>query len=168
MRAIEVVYSDRRYLLLSAVAMAALLGLYHYLLSSGLLFFPIIFNSLAAGKWFDIGGFIAVSALFSLSLAMQAYSFGNAGRAPGKGLTASALAAGVFTQVLCCSPILGSLFAVAGLSSSALFSTMGAMQASFAALEPAFLLLSVALLAASISIGSRVVLGCNLPAKKNR
>ncbi|ASI13794.1 multipass membrane protein [Candidatus Mancarchaeum acidiphilum] len=159
--ALKFVYSEKRYLL-STIAIAILMGaLYYYLVHIGGLFYPIIFGSIALGEITDIAGFALISVLMGISISMQIYSYKLTRLDDSKGETAIAVITGVFAQGLCCTPIVGSLLAMLGLSTSALLTLSGAISHTFAVLEPILIIASILLLLYSIRSTAKSLLYCS-------
>ncbi len=163
---IKLVYTKKLYILISAISGSLLLLLYYYLMEIGYLFYPLLFNTIIVGKIFDIIGFSVISVLFAISLSMIVYSIREYRGKKHSSQTATAMIAGIFTQMLCCTPIVGSLLAILGASTTTILGTTGIIQGTFAELEPILIIVSIALLVLSIKTNSNSILNCKLKQKR--
>lgn len=160
LNAIRLTYSKKPYILLSIISGSSLILLYYYLIKIGYIFTPVLLNSILLGRIFDIIGFFIISILFAISISMVVYMFHIHKVKKNKSETAGALVVGVFTQMLCCTPIIGSLLVILGFSTSTVLSTAGIIQGTFVELEPILVIVSIGLLIFSIKANANSILGC--------
>ncbi|GAC1322791.1 MAG: hypothetical protein NVSMB13_01740 [Mycobacteriales bacterium] len=96
----------------------------------------------------------------ALVLTVQIYAVRRAAaarRAGGSALSGLALAVSLLPTFLCCTPVIPTMLATAGLSAVSVYSTTGTLQRFFGAHQSAFLVASLALLALTSLWGLRRV-----------
>ncbi len=107
---------------------------------------------------------VALAALLSLALTLNIYAIRESVRKAGRGLTAGALASSLLPASVCCTPLVPTLLALAGASTPQIFGVTGRVQGLFATYEPQILALALVLLAFSLHLAGRSILGsCPLP-----
>jgi hypothetical protein len=107
----------------------------------------------AEQAWFAAG----LGLLTAVVVTLQVHATRVAVRGRGRGLTAVGLAGSVLPSLLCCTPVVPTLLALAGVSATTIFATSGRIQGFFALNATAFLAGGMVLLAVSAAWTARVI-----------
>lgn len=163
-RAMVTVYENRNYLFISLLSFLALLTLYLFLLPGaytggriGLISFGYLNGTLI---FFSV----ALSALASLTLTLNLYSFKLVSSTAGQGAGFISLISSILPGMLCCSPIVPTFLSLLGASTPTIFGLSGKIQGFFAANLLYFLIAALILLLWSFYLISGRIAGvCSSP-----
>lgn len=157
------VFSKRRYSAAFVVMFLALFALYAELFqaSSINLALPHVIIGMNAATFFAV---VALSALLSMSITMNAFAFFNKVRNNFK-LNLGSAAASILPSALCCTTVIPSILASFGASSLAVLNTAGSIQGPLATYETPLIFTSIVLLVLSIILTSRSISSCCTPKK---
>jgi hypothetical protein len=133
------VLSIKKYLLVFSLLFVFVSFIYGYLLinaATGILDFGSYYI------YFDIISTLLVAFLISLVITLNVYSFSIKSKI-GKGLTAGSIIGAILPSSLCCTSIIPSFMAIAGVSTSFIVGNTGKIQSIFSIYSPAFIGTSV-------------------------
>lgn len=164
--AISAVFKNRRYVLAFITAFLISLVIYSYLLESSSLNFgaPKIAFGLDA---YALAVSLSISALLSLSVVLSAFSVLN-GIAAGTKLGFGAVVASIAPASLCCTSVIPGMLAAFGASTPTIIGATGALQGPFAAYEPLFIAVSIALLLLSVFLSAKRITKCRMVNKNGK
>ncbi len=148
----------RRYLLAFIAVSLISLAIYSYLLAGSTLNLgtPKIALGLDA---YALAASLSISLLLSLSIVLSTFSALN-GAAAGAKVGLSAIVASIAPVSLCCTPVIPTMLAAFGASTTTIIGATGALQGPFATYEPLFIAVSIVLLLLSVFLASRRIARC--------
>lgn len=134
------VFKERFYTLVFSVLFASILIVYSYLLIGSA---TGIFDFGEYYLYFDIGSAAAISFLISLVITLNIYAYRLKSKTSKK-LTIGSVLSAVLPSSLCCTSIVPSILAVAGMSTPFIVENTGKIQSIFSVYGPAFIGIGIA------------------------
>ncbi len=165
--AFRLVFATRGYRLLAIILFLAFLTLYLFLLPGAYTGGIVGWASLRFLTPTLIFFSFLLSVLVSLSLTFSVYGFRVAASAKGQGASLLSVITSILPGVLCCTPVVPTLLALAGASTPTIFGLSGRIQGIFATYEVHFLVAAALLLLYALhrSVG-HLFRSCRLTAER--